>query len=120
MVSIKKITDAQASECMEKGDFGLEIRKSNLYVVIILTHSWCPQWSGVQKMIEQLNDKTIDVWLFVYDRSPIFDTFMHYKESVLGNEDIPYLRYYTNGNLIHESNAVEKEAFLYNLKGKKN
>jgi hypothetical protein len=117
LVLIKHITDNQASECMKKGEFGPEICKSKSFVVIILTQSWCPQWSGVEKMISALKDNSIDAWVYIYDKSPLFDPFMHFKESVLGNENIPYLRYYKNGMLIHQSNAVDEDQFIYFLKG---
>jgi len=69
-------------------------------------------------MLEQIYEPNIDIWCFFYDESSIFIQFMEFKENVLGNDDIPYVRYYKDGKFTGDSNAVNEQGFLKKLKGK--
>jgi len=115
MVVIKSLTENQALDCIKRGEFGKEVTASNGRVALVLTQSWCPQWASLQRMIEQLDEKNLDVWLFVYDQSTIFQKFMAFKENVFGNDQIPYVRYYLAGKHVGSSNSVARQAFLDQL-----
>ena len=69
-----------------------------------------------QRTVPSARDwREIDVYVFVYDDSPVFDEFLAFKESVWGNNLIPYIRYYRRGRLRSESNYLSPEAFLDQL-----
>jgi hypothetical protein len=112
MVKIRAISEQQALNCLESGEFASDIISSNTNVAVVLTQSWCPQWMAMEEMIEDIDDQNIDVWSFIYDRSKIFDQFLEFKENVLGNDEIPYIRYYRDGVLVDQTNAVDIERFL--------
>lgn len=114
---INAISDDQASEAINAGEFGADIIASKPSVAVILTQSWCPQWQALKGEIEEIDDPDIDIWLFIYDRSKLFDFFLEFKENVLQNDEIPYIRYYKDGAFVRFSNAVPKTKFLEILKG---
>jgi len=41
---------------------------------------------------------------------------MTFKENAFGNDQVPYVRYYRDGKLAHESNYIDKGGFLRFLK----
>ena len=118
MVTIRAISEGQALDCLEHGEFGTEITASNDHVAIVLTQSWCPQWASLQHTIERLDEPSLDVWLFIYDRAEIFEKFLEFKEGVFGNDGIPYVRYYRASRLAGESNFVSKQEFVELATGK--
>ncbi|HME52348.1 MAG TPA: hypothetical protein VKM55_09035 [Candidatus Lokiarchaeia archaeon] len=115
-VSLNAISDEQALEAIKAGEFGSDIIASKPNVAVILTQSWCPQWQGMRNDLEALDDPDIDVWLLIYDRSSVFDEFLSFKENVLCNDEIPYIRYYKDGVFVSQSNAVSQSSFLNKLK----
>ena len=116
MVKIRTISEQAALDAMENGEFASDIIASNTGVAVVLTQSWCPQWMAMKEMIEDLGEATgeqnIDVWSFIYDKSKIFDQFLEFKETVLGNDEIPYIRYYRDGTYVDQTNWVDIERFL--------
>jgi hypothetical protein len=52
----------------------------------------------------------------VYDEEDFYEPFMAWKEDVLGNRSVPYVRYYRGGVLVAESNYVSKDGFVANFK----
>jgi hypothetical protein len=116
-VVINAITDDQASQAINDGEFGQEIIASKSCVAVILTQSWCPQWQGMKPEIEAIDDPDVDIWLFIYDRSVVFDFFLEFKENVLHNDEIPYIRYYKDGAFVRDSNYVSPAKFLEIVKG---
>jgi hypothetical protein len=117
MPKFKIISTIQALATIQNGEFSEEIKQSKKSVAIVLTQSWCPQWSRIKRGLEQLTDPNLDIWVFIYDQTEIFDQFLQFKENVFGNDEIPYIRYYHEGHLITTSNAVDLEEFLQFLKG---
>ena len=77
-----------------------------------------PQWGALKPALENLKAIDIDVWVFIYDQSGIFEEFKRFKEMVLANDEIPYIRYYRNGEFIKDSNFVEINVFTKILRGK--
>ena len=73
MVEMHEISVDQTQACMEAGDFQPEILTSKAMVAVILTQGWCPEWTGMKRYLEDFDDPDIDVWLFIYDHSPIFE-----------------------------------------------
>ncbi len=118
MVTLKKISEEQAAACIQNQEFDFEILNSKGMVAVILTQSWCPQWGALKPALENLRATDIDVWVFIYDQSGIFEEFKQFKEMVLANDEIPYIRYYRNGEFIKDSNFVEINVFTKILRGK--
>jgi hypothetical protein len=112
MVVFQEITIEQAKECMQNQEFDPEIIGSKEKVAVILTQSWCPQWAALRPELEKLKNNSIDIWLFIYDLSDIFESFKDFKENLLGNDEIPYIRYYRNGEYLRDSNYVDVKEFV--------
>lgn len=107
------ISKDQALEAVRQGGFGNEIINSSDRVAVILTQSWCPQWHAMKSFVANFNGA--DIWLLEYDLTDYFDSFRRFKEQVLGNDQIPYVRYYADGVLKAESNAVSEQMFRAHL-----
>jgi hypothetical protein len=118
LITIREILDEQVKYGMQNGEFGRELTASSAFVAVILTQDWCPQWSAVQQWLRDLHnggephDLDIGVYQLVYNRKEYFDRFLRFKEDVLGNSLIPYIRYYADGRLIGETNYVSAEEFI--------
>ncbi len=115
MIYWKTISDEEARRTIDAKEFPDEIRASRDNVAVILTQGWCHQWLSLKRGLERIADseaRDIDVYVFVYDRSSVFDEFLSFKESVLGNAVIPYVRYYQGGKFLTDSNFVTTEEFL--------
>jgi glutaredoxin len=109
---IRKLTTDECTTAIEKGDFDLPEETGAL----ILTQSWCPQWTAMKNCLEQA-DKTgnITILYVEYDKEQFFQEFMKFKEETYGNREIPYVRYFKNGVFLGDSNYVSLEGFLHRL-----
>lgn len=107
-----RLTEAQCRAAMAAGDFRPEISGSAPVVAIVLTQSWCPQWAWMSAWLGPVaGEAGVDVWQVEYDREPFFEEFMAWKEGVLGNDHVPYIRYYRAGKLARESNYIDRQGF---------
>ena len=120
---IEVLTEAQCRYAMEHAEFSKEILNSAERVAIILTQSWCPQWERMQAYLEEagsmvkVKDKqSVMIFFAEYDKIPLFEPFMEFKETIFNNREIPYVRYYKNGKLAGESNYVSLEGFVSRLR----
>jgi len=113
-----KLTEAECRFAITNGDFSEEVRKAAPSVAVILAQSWCPQWIFMKSYLEEA-EKTLPEDLLIrfleYDRESFFQDFMHFKEAVFRNREVPYVRYYKNGMLTSESNYTSKQGFLTKL-----
>jgi hypothetical protein len=110
---MKIIGKEQALAAIRNGEFGDDIICSAETVAVILTQNWCPQWRAMKQFAADITGA--EVYYLEYDKTDIFDAFREFKEQVLGNDLIPYVRYYFKGTLIAESNAVPEGIFRRNL-----
>lgn len=110
---MRLITQEQALTAVTQSEFGDDIVRSAECVAVVLTQSWCPQWHAMKRFVTDFAGA--DVYCLEYDRVDYFEAFREFKERVLGNEQIPYIRYYCRGSLITESNAVSEETFRQKL-----
>lgn len=114
----KPLSEDQARHAVQHRELPADVLGSGPNVAVVLTQGWCPQWTAMNGWLGDLErsgkpkDLDIVVYEFVYDRSPIFDEFREFKESVWGNYQIPYVRYYRDGGLAAESNYVTARRFL--------
>lgn len=123
MITIKKITEEQARRAITTGEFSDELISSATNVALILTQDWCPQWTAMAgwldswEEIDKPQDIDVDIFTLVYNKTPIEREFMKFKETVLNNYEIPYVRYYVNGEFIGDSNYLSRGEFIRRFKG---
>ena len=110
---MKVIEKTQAEAAINSGEFKDDVISSADRVAVILTQSWCPQWLAMKSFVTDFTGA--DIWLLEYDLTDYFDTFRQFKEQKLGNDQIPYVRYYSEGVLVAESNAVSEQMFRTHL-----
>ncbi|WP_313560547.1 hypothetical protein [Ruminiclostridium cellobioparum] len=113
MINRKLITREQAVRAIETGEFGKDILTSKPRVVIILTQDWCPQWHDMRGWLyEHDTREDIDIYELEYNKTDFFDEFRNFKENRLGNDTIPYVRFYREGVLYRESNYISEGQFF--------
>lgn len=115
MINRRKVTEEQAREAIANGEFGKEVVASRKYVAVVLTQSWCPQWVHLKRSLDDLQQKSeydVDIYELEYDKEDYFEAFRRFKENTFENDMIPYVRYYTDGKLVGETNYVSTNGFL--------
>jgi len=114
---VRKLSGEECRAAIASGEFSPAVTASAAMVALVLTQSWCPQWTWMNTYLEDLSsDPEIDVYWVEYDRETFYDEFLSFKEETYGNRQIPYVRYYRNGTLAHESNYIDRKGFLRYLK----
>jgi hypothetical protein len=113
------MTKLSRDEClgaMGSGEFGPGVTRAAPGVAVVLTQSWCPQWAWMRAYLSTLpEDPERAIFWIEYDREDFFEPFMAFKEDVLGNREVPYIRYYRDGKLVRTSNFIDKAGFLRSL-----
>jgi len=113
MATTHELTGEQIAFAIENREFGDDVLLSNRCVAVVLSQSWCPQWMMVSRWLDKLPDEAdIDIYISVYDRKDYYQEFMHFKETVFDNREVPYIRYYRDGKLFKETNYTSKDFFL--------
>ena len=117
MIKIRDLTNEEAQKAMEQGEFSEAVTGSSENVAVILTQDWCPQWLSMEVWLDELeregsDEHEIDVYLLIYNIKAYFNKFLDFKENELKNRLIPYVRYYTKGKLVADTNYVSKSEFL--------
>lgn len=121
MIKRNEITEAQARAAMSTGEFEEDVRMSAKHVVVVLTQGWCPQWTHLDRTLSSLEkdpdmeNTDLHVYQLVYDKVSYSAEFMSFKEQTFKNYEIPYVRYYKDGELIGVSNWVRQKTFLEKL-----
>lgn len=123
---IRTLSEQEARYAMENGEFSASLINKVQHLAIILTQSWCPQWrflqaylEGLEPQLEAQHSGKTAILSMEYDKTAIFHPFMHFKETVFKNDQVPYIRYYKNGKLITESNFISAQGFRDRLLGLK-
>jgi hypothetical protein len=114
---IRKLTEAECRFVMEKGEFEPAVINAAPSVAVILTQSWCPQWTAMEGYLPEIQEKSPGSALFYveYDRLSWFDEFRNFKETAFQNREIPYVRYYRQGKFLRDSNFISPDGFLDRL-----
>ncbi|QQO11053.1 hypothetical protein [Breznakiella homolactica] len=119
---IRKLTEAECRSAMENGDFPRELLEAAPMAAIILTQSWCPQWTAMRSYLGEAEAEAAEadprgaaIYYIEYDKEPWFDEFMAFKENTYNNREIPYVRYYRNGAYHRDSNYIAVQGFLSRL-----
>jgi len=117
---IRKLTEAECKAAMKNGEFDAAL-VSGPAAAIILTQSWCPQWSAMKAYLPQVEAALGNVSLYYveYDieawENLDNEAFMTFKENTFNNRQIPYVRYYRNGVFSRDSNYISVEGFRSRL-----
>lgn len=99
-------------------EFSSSVLLSGEKVAVVLTQDWCPQWKDMESYLPGFEDQ-VKVHYLEYNRHQDFERIMGFKEDVLGNDQVPYLRFYKNGKLIAETNWIPRGTFQALLKKEK-
>ncbi len=115
---LRNLTEAECLSAIQRGEFDPAVLSEALFTALVLTQSWCPQWMMMRSWLgAAAADPEIAVMFVEYDREPYFDDFMAFKEDVLGNREVPYVRYYRKGAFARDSNYIDRKGFLTFLRG---
>jgi hypothetical protein len=121
MIHRRELSREQAAAAMNAGEFDDGVRNASRQVAVVLTQDWCGQWAAMDEYLGELDARHPELELVVfqleYNRVDYFREFLRFKEEVLGNQLIPYVRYYRDGRLIGQSNFVSERQFLKNIAG---
>ena len=108
-----ELTEEQIHLAIKNGEFSDEIIRSGKKVAVVMSQGWCPQWMMVDRWLDKLPEEAdINIFVTVYDKENYYQEFMHFKETVFGNRQVPYIRYYLDGVLFKETNYTSKDFFL--------
>jgi hypothetical protein len=111
----RSLSDAVVAQTLADGEFPAEVRNAAEKVVVVLTQDWCPDWHAMDAFLPSFADKAV-LFVLEYNKHPEFQKIMTFKEDVFGNREIPYLRYYHQGQLIVETNQLPRGTFEALLK----
>jgi hypothetical protein len=116
VISRRELTREQAERAMREGEFDESVRGACPKVAVVLTQDWCGQWPALNDYLSALGSRAPELELVVfqleYNRVDYFQDFLRFKEQVLGNAVIPYVRYYRDARLVGQSNYVSERQFL--------
>jgi hypothetical protein len=109
----KMISKEQALRAIQNVEFGADVTASNNRVAIVMTQDWCGEWMAMKRWMDSMEDiKGLDIYELIYNTVDYYNDFLKLKEKSWKNDLIPYIRYYTDGVLVRQSNYVKKEDFL--------
>lgn len=114
-MAYRTLTDEDLEQTLATGEFPEGVRLAAEKVVVILTQDWCPDWHAMAAFLPEFEDLAA-LFVLEYNKHPQFERIMGFKEDVLGNREIPYLRYYHQGKLIVATNQLPKGTFAALLK----
>ena len=116
MMRRQELSREQAAFAMLQGEFDEGVRGASRKVAVVLTQDWCGQWAAMDGYLAEMDARYPELELTVfqleYNQVDYFQDFLRFKEQVLGNAVIPYVRYYQDGRLIGQSNYVSERQFL--------
>lgn len=103
---MQELSHEAFQQLVAEGDMPETIRTASERVAVILTQSWCPDWFVMRHYLESMDEPGLTIFYLEYDRQSFFREAMAFKEGVFGNYQIPYVRYYRDGEFVAESNRV--------------
>jgi len=115
MPTIKPLTQDQLDALLRDGEFPESVRLAASKVVVVMTQDWCSQWSDMSAYLPDFADQAA-IFTVEYNLLPDFERIMTFKENVLGNRQVPYVRFYVDGKLVRHSNWVPRAAFAAMIK----
>lgn len=118
MAEFRTIGDDDIAYLLEHAEFPEHIRNAGEKVAVVMTQDWCHEWHDMQSYLPEFQGEVV-IYSLVYNLRPDFERIMTYKEDVLRNREVPYVRFYRNGELITETNWLPKATFAALLKREK-
>ena len=110
MNTIRTLTQEQLDALLSEGEFPESVRLAAPKVVVVMTQDWCGQWSTMAAYLPDFTDEAA-IFTVEYNLLPDFERIMRFKEDVLGNDQVPYLRFYRDGKLVRQSNWLPRASF---------
>ena len=114
-MAYRTLSDKVIAQTLRDGEFPEEVRLAAEKVVVVLTQDWCPDWHAMDRFLPQFEGE-VAVFVLEYNRHRDFQNIMAFKEDVFGNREIPYLRYYHQGQLVVATNQLPQGTFAALLK----
>ena len=118
MLTFKKIDDKEMQNIIDTKEVSDLIKNASKNVLAIFTQDWCGDWKGLERELKVNEEKSpVDITIFIclYNESPLYESFMSFKENVWQNELIPYLRYYKKGSFIKDGNHLPFQRLIKNF-----
>ena len=116
---MKKLSEADCLDAIRSGEFPPSVIEAAERVAVVLTQSWCPQWTWMRSYLGAMpEEEGTSVFWVEYDHEDFFEPFMQFKENAFRNDQVPYVRYYRGGKLVAESNYIDSGGFHRHLQGK--
>lgn len=109
MLTFNKIDDKEMQNIIDTKEVSDNIKNASENVLAIFTQDWCGDWKGLERELKANEEKSpVDITIFIclYNESPLYESFMNFKENIWNNELIPYLRYYKKGELLKDGNHL--------------
>ena len=108
--AIRQLSQAEIDQTIATGEFPESVRRAGERVVVVMTQDWCPQWTDMSRWLGDFSDRAV-IYVLVYNVRPDFQRIMEFKEQTFGNFEVPYLRYYRQGELLLAANWLPKGTF---------
>ena len=110
MNTIRTLTQEQLDALLSEGEFPESVRLAAPKVVVVMTQDWCGQWSTLAAYLPDFAGEAA-IFTVEYNLLPDFERIMSFKEDVLNNQQVPYLRFYRDGKLVRQSNWLPRASF---------
>jgi len=110
MTAIRTLTKKQLDALLSEGEFPESVRLAAPKVVVIMTQDWCGQWANMAAYLPEFADQAA-IFTVEYNLLPDFERIMSFKEEVFNNQQVPYVRFYRDGNLVSHSNWLPRASF---------
>ncbi len=115
MNEIRPLTKDQLDAFLSDGELPDSVRLAAPKVVVVMTQDWCGQWVDMAAYLPAFADEAA-IFTVEYNRLHDFERILRFKEDVLGNEQVPYVRFYRDGKLVRESNWLPRASFAAMLR----
>jgi hypothetical protein len=110
MSTYKAFTDSEIQSLLDEGEVPASIRHAGDKVAVIFTQDWCIDWVMMDRFLPEFEGQ-VDIYVLEYNKHPRFPEIMAFKEETFQNFEIPYIRYFYQGELITTTNKLPKSTF---------
>jgi hypothetical protein len=110
MNTLRTLTQEQLEVLLKEGELPESVRLSAPKVVVVMTQDWCGQWTNMAAYLPDFASQAA-IFTVEYNLLPDFERIMRFKETVLGNAQVPYVRFYRDGKLVRQSNWLPRASF---------
>lgn len=107
---MKTLNQEQIDYMLAHGELPESVRLAAERVAVILTQDWCPQWHHMAVYLGDFPERA-EIFVLEYNLHPQFHRIMAFKENVFKNHQVPYVRFYADGELVAKTNWISKSSF---------